>query len=109
MKDGKDGWSRAQATVKLVGRRKKMLEQVARDHAPGCSPVKAIDRALELAIVKSSAASAPDFESLEDLISAIDAVRRADAVRVELTISKFAAQLDRLHALIFELAAEPRD
>ena len=107
MKDDMNGWSRAQATVKLVGRRKKMLEQVARDQAPGCSPVEAMDRALELATAKTSAS--PDgavFESIEDLISAIDAARRADTVRVEHAIGKLAGQLERLHALISELAAE---
>lgn len=106
MKDGKDGWSRAQATVKLVGRRKKMLEQVAREHAPGCSPVEAIDRALELATAKPSTAPVSDLESLEDLISAIDDGRRAESVRVELAIGKLAGQIERLHALISQLAAE---
>jgi hypothetical protein len=105
MKDEKDGWSRAQATVKLVGRRKKMLEQVARDHAPGCSPVQAMDRALELATAKQEP-SAPEFESLEDLIAAIDDRRRAEATRVNMAITKLAGQIERLHALISELADE---
>lgn len=111
MKDGKNGWSRAQATVKLVGRRKKMLEQVARDHAPGCSPVQAMDRALEIATVRFEPLTTtnPDFDSLEDLISAIDDARRADTVRVEHAIAKLAGQLDRLHALISELAVETAD
>lgn len=107
MTDGKDGWSRAQATVKLVGRRKKMLEQVARDHAPGCSPVEAMDRALEFATAKPAASpTGGDFESLEDLISAIDAARRADTVRVEAAIGKLAGQLQQLHKLIELIASD---
>lgn len=107
MRDAKDGWSRAQATVKLVGRRKTMLEEVARAHAPGCSPVEAMDRALELATEKpSNSVSRTDLESLEDLITAVDAARNADTVRVERAIGKLAGQFDRLHALILELASE---
>lgn len=106
MKDDKDGWSRAQATLKLVGRRKKMLEQVAREHAPGCSPVEAVDRALDLATARPSTAPVSDFESLQDLICAIDDGRRAESLRVELAIGKLAGQIERLHTLIAELAAE---
>lgn len=43
MAESKNPWDRGQATVKLVGRRKELLERVARACAPGCSPVEAID------------------------------------------------------------------
>ena len=107
MSERKDGWGRAQATVKLVGRRKKMLEQVAREHAPGCSPVEAMDRALELATVKTPPVSSDSaFESLEDLISAVDDARRADTLRVESAMGKLAGQIDRLHKLIEVVSQE---
>lgn len=107
MGETQNAWDRGQATVKLVGRRKQLLQAIARAHAPGCSPVEAIDRALELA-------SAPDDEadvvsrmhSIEDLLMLVDEARRSDTAKMEAQLAKVAASLAGLHALIKELAGE---
>lgn len=96
-----DPWTRDQATVKLVGRRKAMLEKVAARFAPGCSPVEAIDRALEIALAPSEDS---DLVSLTELVMVVDDARRADAARIESAIAKLSAQLRGLHALIEEVA-----
>jgi hypothetical protein len=84
-----------------------LLEGIARAHAPGCSPVEAIDRALELA-------SAPDDEadivsrmhSIEDLLMLVDEARRSDSAKMGAQLAKIAASLAGLHSSIRELAGE---
>lgn len=102
-----DAWSRGQATVKLVGRRKQLLEGIARAHAPGCSPVDAMDRALEMA---TSPQDEADFASrlfaIEELLVLVDEARAADADKIEAQIAKLATSLASLHALIKQLAEE---
>jgi hypothetical protein len=106
MSDKQSAWDRGQATVKLVGRRKQLLEVVAKG-CPGCSPVEAMDRALELA---TRPEDETDFASriyaIEDLLALIDDARRADAGKIEAQLAKVAASLSSLHALITELAGE---
>lgn len=105
MNNGKDGWSRAQATVKLVGRRKRLLEQIARGHAPGCSPVEAMDRALELATTPDDDSDlANRLFAIEELLVLVDNARSGDAAKVEAQLAKLVASVDNLHALIAELA-----
>jgi hypothetical protein len=107
MEQTQDAWSRGQVTVKLVGRRKQLLERIARAHAPGCSPVEAIDRALEMATAPQDDA---DFASrlfaIEELLALVDEARAADSVKVEAQIGRLAASLAGLHAMIKELAGE---
>lgn len=104
-----DKWARDQATVKLVGRRKTMLERVAAAFAPGCSPVEAIDRALEAALAPHAIqdASGAELPNLCELVVLVDDARRADSERIEAAIAKLGDQIRGLHSLIEELAQEP--
>lgn len=107
MSNSKNAWDRGQATVKLVGRRKQLLEQVARAHAPGCSPVEAVDRALELATRPDDEADlASRIYAIEDLLVLVDEARGADSAKLEAQLLKVASSLAALHALIEELAGE---
>jgi hypothetical protein len=102
-----NAWNRGQATLKLVGRRKQLLEQLARARAPGCSPVEAVDRALELATAPSDATDlASRLFAIEDLLMLVDEARRGDTAKLEAQLAKIAANLAGLHALITELARE---
>ncbi len=107
MNKSMNAWDRGQATVKLVGRRKQLLEQVARAHAPGSSPVAAIDRALEMATrPEDEADMASRIYAIEDLLVLVDAARSADTAKLEAQLAKVAASLAGLHALITQLAGE---
>lgn len=102
-----NAWDRGQATVKLVGRRKQLLAQIAQAHAPGCSPVEAVDRALELATKPEDEADlASRLYAIEELLALVDEARRKDAAKIEAQIAKLAASLASLHALIEHLAEE---
>lgn len=100
-------WDRGQATVKIVGRRKHLLEQIARAQAPGCSPVEAIDRALELATSADDEGDLPSrLYAIEDLLTLVDEARRRDTAKLEAQLANIAASFAALHALISELAGE---
>jgi hypothetical protein len=98
---------RSQATVKLVGRRREALLQLAQREAPGCSPVDAIDRAIDLAMAERNdkASAEQRLEAIEDTLEAMDSQRRSESARVEAALSKLDASVARLHALISEVAA----
>ena len=107
MTDTKHAWNRTQATVKLVGRRRQLLERIARAHAPGCSPVEALDRALELANNPEGASDlASRIDAIGELLSIVDEARRSDTYKLEEQLKKVAASLAALHSLIAELAGE---
>lgn len=107
MSDTQHAWNRTQATVKLVGRRKRLLERIARAHAPGCSPVEALDRALELATNPEGESDiASRICAIEELLALVDEGRRSDTDRLEAQLAKVAASLTALHSLIAELAGE---
>jgi hypothetical protein len=107
MGESQNAWGRGQATVKLVGRRKQLLEKVASIHAPGCSPVEAIDRALEMATAPQDESDlASRLFAIEALLALVDEARAADSSKVEAQIAKLAASLAGLHSLIKQLAEE---
>jgi len=97
---------RAQATIKLVGRRREALATLAEREAPGCSPVDAIDRAIDLALAARGEMDSLQgrLDAMEDTLEAIDHARRAEAARIEAGMARLAASVERLHALISEVA-----
>ena len=82
--------------------------RLAERESPGCSPVDAIDRAIDLATAGRGEIDSLQarLDAIEDTLEAMDSQRRAESARAEASIGSIAKSLASLCALIEEAANE---
>lgn len=101
--EGHEGWNRTQITMRLTPARKKLLRELASRESLLGSPGDILDPSLELAL-SSQAKPAADLRHVEDMVSAMDAEARVDAARLGSRLTRVEEALNRLTALLAELA-----
>ena len=100
-------WERSQITLRLTNARKMQLIRIAAREGVGGGPGKAIDRAIDLALVERSETDAPSevLELSEKLSSCSDAAERRMAI-VERRLEELLTAVETLTRTIASVASE---